>query len=76
MSAISKPDYFSGTSAFTPMEGSRYKKTGVTDEQRELERGRQEISRLKELVLRLSEIALRNVLKSTEQQKAEPQKKE
>jgi hypothetical protein len=58
------------------MEGSRHTKPGVTDEQRELERGRQEISRLKELVLRLSEIALRNVLKSTEQQKTEPQEKE
>jgi len=58
------------------MEGSRYKKTGVTDEQRELERCRQEISRLKELVVRLSEIALRNVLKSTEPPKTEPQKKE
>ena len=58
------------------MEGSRYKKPDVTDEQHELERCRQEISRLKELVLLLSEIALRNVVKSTEPPKTELQKKE
>jgi hypothetical protein len=58
------------------MESNRYRKPGLTDEQRELERCRQENSRLKELVLRLSEIVIRNVLKSTEQQKAEQQKKE
>jgi hypothetical protein len=58
------------------MESSRYRKPGLTDEQRELERCRQENSRLKELVLRLSEIVIRNVLKSTEQQKPEQQKKE
>jgi len=76
VSAIGRPVYCSGTCGSTPMEGSRYKKTGVTDEQRELERCRQEISRLKELVVRLSEIALRNVLKSTEPPKTKPQKKE
>ncbi|WP_426420948.1 hypothetical protein [Bradyrhizobium genosp. A] len=38
----------------------------MTDEQRELERCKQEISRLKQLVVQLSEIVLRNVVESDE----------
>ncbi len=38
----------------------------MTDDQRELRRCKQEIARLKKLVVELSEIVLRNVVKSDE----------
>ncbi|WP_245284278.1 hypothetical protein [Bradyrhizobium sp. WSM2254] len=45
----------------------------MTDEQRELERCKQEIARLRQLVVQLSEIALRNVVESDEgRQSARP----
>lgn len=40
----------------------------MTDEQRELERCKQEIARLRQLVVQLSEIVLRNVVESDEGQ--------
>ena len=43
--AIGRSIYCSGVSGPTPMEGSRYKKSSMTNEQRELERCRKEISR-------------------------------
>lgn len=43
---------------------NRREAPAITDEQRELERCRQEISRLRQLVVQLSEIVLRNVVES------------
>lgn len=45
---------------------NRHEAPAMTDEQRELERCNQEISRLKQLVVQLSEIVLRNVVESDE----------
>lgn len=42
----------------------------MTDEQRELERCKQEIARLRQLVVQLSEIVLRNVAESDEGQRS------
>lgn len=52
---------------------NRREAPAITDEQRELERCRQEISRLKQLVVQLSEIVLRNAVESDEgRQSARP----
>jgi len=45
--------------------------TSETDDQRELRRCKQEIERLKQLVVELSEIVLRNVVKSDEGRQSE-----
>lgn len=44
----------------------------MTDEQCELERCKQEITRLKQLVVQLSEIVLRNVVNSAEGRRLTP----
>lgn len=52
---------------------NRREAPAITDEQRELERCRQEISRLRQLVVQLSGIVLRNVVESDEgRQSARP----
>lgn len=49
---------------------TRREAPAMTDEQRELERCKQEISRLKQLVVQLSEIVLRNVVESDEERQS------
>lgn len=53
--------------------GNRHEAPAMTDEQRELERCKQEIAHLRQLVVQLSEIVLRNVVESDEgRQSARP----
>lgn len=52
---------------------SRREAPAMTDEQRELERCKQEIAHLRQLVVQLSEVVLRNVVESDEgRQSARP----
>lgn len=51
--------------------GSRCKVSRMTDEERELARCRQEIAGLKQLVVQLSELVLRNVAENTEERKSQ-----
>ncbi|KGJ66011.1 hypothetical protein BJA5080_02658 [Bradyrhizobium diazoefficiens SEMIA 5080] len=51
--------------------GNRHEVSVMTDEQLELEHCKQQIARLKQLVIRLSEIALRNVVRAAEDRKSE-----
>ncbi|MGY4174888.1 hypothetical protein ACVIHH_000179 [Bradyrhizobium sp. USDA 4518] len=51
--------------------GSRYELSTTTDEERELVRCREEIARLKQLVVQLSELVLRNVTQNAEGQKSQ-----
>ncbi|WP_167523453.1 hypothetical protein [Bradyrhizobium sacchari] len=49
--------------------GNRHEVSMMTEEQHELEHCKQEIARLKHLVVRLSAIVLRNVVRDAENQK-------
>lgn len=49
--------------------GNRYEASVMTDEQRELAQCRQEIARLKQLIVWLSELVLRNVAENAEHRK-------
>ncbi|WP_439360511.1 hypothetical protein [Bradyrhizobium sp. DASA03007] len=50
-------------------KGNRHEVSVMTDEQHELEHCKQEIARLKQLVVRLSAIVLRNVVRDGENRK-------
>lgn len=49
-----------------PANRNRHDSSVMTDEQVELERCKQEIARLKQLVVQLSAIVIRNILKRAE----------
>ncbi|MGY3533318.1 MULTISPECIES: hypothetical protein [Bradyrhizobium] len=52
--------------------GRRHELSTTTDEERELVRCRQEIARLKQLVVQLSELVLRNVTQNAEGESRSP----